>query len=302
MQPLKDHAVAMARFAKDILVKFREMVKLMVVELGPDTEDLGLRIGIHSGPVTAGVLRGERARFQLFGDTMNTAARMESTGMSNRIQMSQETTDLLSAAGKSTWLRARQEKVNAKGKGELQTYWLDAHHDSTTQSRSSGTSSHGPAEEAEPVAAPVHSVMAAPISTVAEKHQRLISWNTDILARLLTQIIARRESRNEKPDSPERIRRLEESMGRDDTVLSEVTEIVMLPQFDSTANSIDPARIELSEDVVNQLRDYVQTLAAMYREVCDCYCLAFFAIDPPRLTAILPPNRIRFTTLSMRRM
>jgi class 3 adenylate cyclase len=34
--------------------------------------DLSLRIGMHSGPVTAGVLRGERARFQLFGDTVNT--------------------------------------------------------------------------------------------------------------------------------------------------------------------------------------------------------------------------------------
>lgn len=73
-EPRKDHAVAMARFSKDILHKFREMVKQMVVELGPDTEDLQLRVGLHSGPVTAGVLRGERARFQLFGDTMNTTA------------------------------------------------------------------------------------------------------------------------------------------------------------------------------------------------------------------------------------
>ena len=73
-EPRKDHAVAMARFSRDILHKFREMVKAMVVELGPDTEDLCLRVGLHSGPVTAGVLRGERARFQLFGDTMNTTA------------------------------------------------------------------------------------------------------------------------------------------------------------------------------------------------------------------------------------
>jgi hypothetical protein len=183
--------------------------------------------------------------------------------------MSQETTDLLIAAGKSQWLRARQEKVNAKGKGELQTYWLDLHQDSAIKSTSSG-SEHSikntdQPEDASGVTTP-HSVMAAPISTAAEKHQRLISWNTDILARLLTQIISRRESRQEKPDSPEHIRNLEESIGRDDTVLSEVQEIIMLPPFENSGNSIDPSRIELSEDVINQLRDYVQTLAAMYRE------------------------------------
>ena len=41
--------------------------------LGPDTGGLALRVGLHSGPVTAGVLRGEKARFQLFGDTVNTS-------------------------------------------------------------------------------------------------------------------------------------------------------------------------------------------------------------------------------------
>ena len=47
------------------------VVKQLEVELGPDTGDLGLRVGLHSGQTTAGVLRGDRARFQLFGDTVN---------------------------------------------------------------------------------------------------------------------------------------------------------------------------------------------------------------------------------------
>lgn len=69
-EPRKDHAVVMARFARDCQYKFNVLVKKLVVELGPDTEDLKIRIGLHSGPVTAGVLRGERSRFQLFGDTV----------------------------------------------------------------------------------------------------------------------------------------------------------------------------------------------------------------------------------------
>lgn len=70
--PRKDHAAVMARFANECSHKVNELTKKLEVVLGPDTGDLGMRFGLHSGPVTAGVLRGERARFQLFGDTMNT--------------------------------------------------------------------------------------------------------------------------------------------------------------------------------------------------------------------------------------
>jgi hypothetical protein len=86
---------------------------------------LALRFGLNSGPTTAGVLRGEKGRFQLFGDTVNTAARMESNSERNRIQVSQSTADLLIADGKRHWLTPRKDLVNAKGKGMLQTYWCE---------------------------------------------------------------------------------------------------------------------------------------------------------------------------------
>lgn len=63
----------MVRYARACLRMFRSSVKRLEVSLGPDTGDLDLRVGLHSGAVTAGVLRGDRSRFQLFGDTMNTA-------------------------------------------------------------------------------------------------------------------------------------------------------------------------------------------------------------------------------------
>jgi class 3 adenylate cyclase len=62
----------MVKFARDCLNGMGKYTSLLESKLGPDTTELALRVGLHSGPVTAGVLRGEKARFQLFGDTVNT--------------------------------------------------------------------------------------------------------------------------------------------------------------------------------------------------------------------------------------
>jgi class 3 adenylate cyclase len=121
-----DHAIVMAKFARECLYRYPKILREMSEHLGPSVRQLGLRTGLHSGPVTAGVLRGEKSRFQLFGDTVNTASRMESTGITNRIQISRPTMKLLVANSSkcNDWIQPRETTVTAKGKGEMQTYWL----------------------------------------------------------------------------------------------------------------------------------------------------------------------------------
>lgn len=63
--PQPDHAVRMTKFAREIMIKAEDVTKDLEVTLGPDTGDLRLRVGINSGPVTAGVLQGEKSRFQV---------------------------------------------------------------------------------------------------------------------------------------------------------------------------------------------------------------------------------------------
>ena len=95
--------------------------------------------------VTAGVLRGLKSRFECFGDTINTASRMESTGARDKIQISKETAELLIEDGLESWVEPREDLVHAKGKGCLQTYWLeipDDNNDCTLANVNSVAKSH----------------------------------------------------------------------------------------------------------------------------------------------------------------
>nr|XP_023842993.1 retinal guanylyl cyclase 2-like [Salvelinus alpinus] len=112
------HAAEISSMALDILsavgtFKMRHM---------PDVP-VRIRIGLHSGPCVAGVVGLTMPRYCLFGDTVNTASRMESTGMPYRIHLSHSTAKILVDLREGYQVQLRG-KTELKGKGMEETYWL----------------------------------------------------------------------------------------------------------------------------------------------------------------------------------
>ncbi len=111
--PRPDHAEAMAEMALDMLSAIKELnVKL--------DSDFDLRIGINSGPVVAGVIGTKKFIYDLWGNAVNTASRMESHGIPGRIQVSIYTYQLL----RDVYDFEDRGPIEIKGKGEMRTYLL----------------------------------------------------------------------------------------------------------------------------------------------------------------------------------
>jgi guanylate cyclase len=111
--PRPDHARALALLALEMVAATRPGGA--VADL-----DLELRIGINSGPVVAGVIGRKRFLYDLWGDAVNIASRMESQGTPNRVQITRATYELLH----DEFDCERRGTVTVKGKGEMETWYL----------------------------------------------------------------------------------------------------------------------------------------------------------------------------------
>ena len=91
--------------------------------LGLDT--LGIRIGIHTGPVVAGVIGRSKFSYDLWGDTVDLAARMESHGSVGRIHVTSHFVDVLTKASDLDWETRERCVIDVKGKGNVLSHWLN---------------------------------------------------------------------------------------------------------------------------------------------------------------------------------
>jgi adenylate cyclase len=119
--PRSDHARVLALMALDMQAAMRSLDE--VGHLG-----LELRVGINSGPVVAGVIGRKRFLYDLWGDAVNTASRMESHGTSGRIQITGATKELLA----DEFICEHRGTIPVKGKGEIEAWYLVGLRDSAT--------------------------------------------------------------------------------------------------------------------------------------------------------------------------
>jgi 3'5'-cyclic nucleotide phosphodiesterase len=198
---------------------------------------------------------------------------MESTGKAGMIQVSSSTADLLIAAGKSHWLKEREDKVNAKGKGELTTFWLVPFNRRSQMHRNATVASIHPQSDSVSLGEEV--VMHDDIEN--GNMERLVKWVVDGLYKILKDIEHQRtSSKQEHVLHDDAIRSLESALtnnGSNSTLLrvvNEVKEVIDFSRVECDATGSDDSShtedfTTFDEDIIHQLSKYIHVIATTYR-------------------------------------
>ena len=186
------------------------------------------------------------------------ASRMESTGQRGKIHISKETADLITADGKSQWVKPRDKAVVAKGKGELQTFWLELKAGSVLSDPNTADSAPDTENSGEAAAEDLSGMLNG--TQKESKTERLVSWHVDVLTQHLKKMVAMRDPNGRRDPFIKT-----EGLIRGGTVLDEVQEIITLPS-QVVSNDIDIDGVQVDDKVRSQLRTFVSRIGSMYRD------------------------------------
>lgn len=206
---------------------------------------------------------------------------MESTSLQNQIQVSHTTALELQKARKAHWLKRRQDNVEAKGKGVMETYFLSMRKYQSEQALGAGHDASGEFNTELPVDA-----------GVGQKHvlkqNRLIEWCVELLTHHLRRITARRQGLFLAQTATYSSLIYEKEEGK--TCLDEVKETMTVQKYDTrSANliaAVDHQKVEIKDAVVQQLREYVSIVAGAYcRNAFHNFEHARYVLYDPRNTS-----------------
>lgn len=180
---------------------------------------------------------------------------MEGTGIINKIHVAQATADLLIRDGKEHWVARRKEPVQAKGKGMVQTYWVEpkmtdsmaSDEDDRSRSSESSSSMDSDREEQRPE---------------GDENSRLVDWSVDILSRLLRQVIANRDTKTTARRVSLKAPHYKFEIEEEGSILEEFSDAVDFVKPES--KPVGPDAVQLPEHVSGQLRSFVKHVAGFY--------------------------------------
>jgi Adenylate and Guanylate cyclase catalytic domain len=209
------------------------------------------------------------------------ASRIESSGTRERIHLSEQTALELIKQGKQDWITPREDVVEAKGKGRLNTYWLKLNSERLVDSMGPGNSDWSESESSE------HRMERAELSGAEmtlerlsssqgkltkerrgaasnKRNQRLVDWNSQLLLQLLKQVVANRQlAESDAVSTPLNLDDIANDAGQRGMVVDEVSDAIHMP---SRAMKIETMAAELSDVVTAQLTSYVAKICYMYNE------------------------------------